>query len=64
MVLINLNTIYILIDIKYGKKAIKNYYNNLLRYDKVVCCWEDDVLEKGKTYIIEDSYFYNFSKKN
>jgi len=62
--LINLNTIYLTIDFKYGRKILKEYYNNLLRYDKVVCCWEDEILEKGKTYIIEDAIFQipNFDK--
>jgi len=59
LLFINLNSLYLLIDVKYGRKVITNYYDNLLRYDKVVCCWEDEDLEKGKTYIIEDLLFDN-----
>lgn len=67
--LINLNTVYILVDIRYGKKIISDYYEKLITYDKVICCWEDDILEKGKVYEIEDfpynlpSFKFDFGNK-
>jgi len=56
LVLINLNSVYLLVDVKYGKKLIEKYYQKLLTYDKVICCWEDKDLQKGQVYEIQDNF--------
>lgn len=54
--LINLNSLYLIIDIKYGRKVMRRYYQKLITYDKVVCCWKDDDLKIGKVYEIENMF--------
>ncbi len=59
---INLNSIYLITDVYYGRKILKKYYNKLITYDKVVCCWNDKGLEKGKIYEIESDIYFQFKR--
>lgn len=54
--LINLNSFYLILDFKYGRKLVKKYYEKLLTYDKVICCWKDNDLQKGEAYEIVDIF--------